>query len=390
MATSSPAVAPQATQIFRLGALYYLINFLGAGAYMPYLYVYLAELGITGQQIGWLSVLGPVMMLGLATPIAALADRRRWRVAILQIALAGQAATLFLLGQARTFGWIALLMLLMAIAGSPLMSVSDSLIARAARRHNLNFGSMRLWGSLGYAASALAFGGLWQWFGFQPMFIVAPLFVLPVIWLGGQFEELPASAPSERQPAADLLRDPGLVSLLVATFLASISNSLAMTFGGIYARALGGGDLLIGMMIACAATAEILTMFLGERLMRRLRGVPAMILAYGLMAGAYLGWVLVPDPNAVVFFSIFKGLGYGLWFTVTVRLVTERTPEARAATAQSLLAVSMFGLAPLVAGPVGGWIHDAFNAGAVFSLGILALGLGAAGLLLASRRGELA
>lgn len=390
MPTTSPTGSPPASGFARLGSLYYLVNFLGAGAYMPFMYVHYAELGITGQQIGWVSVLSPLMMLLLATPIAALADRRRWRVRILQGALAGLAATLFALSLPRTFGWIAALMLLMAVVSSPIMSVSDGLIARMAQRHHLNYGGMRLWGSFGYAVSALAFGALWQLFGFQWMFVLAALFILPVIWLAGRFEELPASTQAGSQPVSDLFRDAGLVLLLVASFLAAISNGLAMTFGGIYARSLGGGDLLIGMMIAFAATSEILTMFLSDRILRRLHGVPTLLLAYGLMAGAYLGWVLVPDPNAILAFSILKGLGYGLWHTATVRLVTERTPETRAATAQSLLAVSMFGLAPLMAGPAGGWIHDAFSPAAVFWLGIVALGGAALSLLLASLRGKFA
>ncbi len=345
---------------------------------MPFLFVYFIELGITGQQIGWISILSPLMMLLLATPIASLADRRRWRVRILQIALAGQAGMMFVLSLPRSFGWIAACMLILAILVSPIMSVTDSLVARMAQRLGIDFGGMRLWGSIGYAVSALGFGALWGFVGFAPMFVVGPLFLLPLLWLAGRFEEPPSSDVQARQPTLALLRAPGLFLLLSATFLAAISNSLSMTFGGIYARFLGGGDLLIGLMIAFSATSEIVTMYLSERLQEWLGGKPqALLAAYGLMAVGYLGWMLVPNATALLAFSIIKGLGYGLWLTVTVRMTVERTPEARAATAQSFLAVSMFGLAPLIAGPVGGWIHDAYGAGAVFGLGVLALGLAA-------------
>jgi PPP family 3-phenylpropionic acid transporter len=263
------------------------------------------------------------------------------------------------------------------------MSISDSLIARMARRYQLNFGSMRLWGSFGFAASALLFGVVWQMLGFGWMFIVGSLFAIPLVWLTGKFEELPGSAKESRAPVIQLFRDTGLVMLLLATVLAGISNSLSMTFGGIYARWVGGGNFLVGLMIAAAAFPEILSMHFSQRIANRLRGPNAVILSYALMATAYLGYVLVPNPNALALFSILKGLGYGLWFPVTVRILTERTPDAWASTAQSLLAVGMFGLAPLAAGPLGGWIHDAFNPAAVFLLGIATLGLAAAVLWLA-------
>ncbi len=371
--TSSTTAIP-----FRwLGSLFYLFTFLAAGAYGPFLFVYFTRLGITGQQIGWLSVLSPLMMLFLATPIAAQADRRRWRIRILQVAVAAQGLIWFLLGQTQGFGWITLGMLALAVASSPVMALSESLVARMAQRHGVNFGGLRLWGSFGYAISALGFGAIWGLTGYAPMFVVGPLFLLPLLWLANQLEEPPSSGVQARQPVWDLLRAPGLLVLLMATFLAAISNSLSMTFGGIYARALGGGDLLIGMMIAVSATSEILTMFLSGRILQYLHGTQALRVAYGLMAAGFLGWVFVPTPAALLAFSIIKGLGYGLWITVTVRMTVERTPAARAATAQSFLTISMFGLAPLVAGPVGGWIHDAIGASAVFGLGVVTLGLAA-------------
>jgi MFS family permease len=130
-------------------------------------------------------------------------------------------------------------------------------------------------------------------------------------------------------------------------------------------------------------------MFYGQRIAQRLHGPNTVILAYGLMAGAYLGYVLLANPRVMPFFSILKGLGFGLFFTNTVRILNERTPEEWASTAQSLMSVGMFGLAPLVAGPLGGLIHDAFSPGAVFGLGILALALAALVLGWAALRGRL-
>lgn len=377
MINTSSTPSSQTWPVRWLGSVYYLFTFLAAGAYGPFMYVYFASLGITGQQIGWLSILSPLMMLLLATPIASQADRRRWRVRILQVALAAQGLIWFLLGQTQTFAWISAGMLALAVATSPVMALAESLVSRMAQRQGVHFGGLRLWGSFGYAVSALGFGALWGWTGYAPMFVVGPLFLLPLLWLANQLEEPPSSGLQERRPALDLLRAPGLFVLLLATFMAAISNSLAMTFSGIYARALGGGDLLIGMMTAVSATAEILTMFLSGRILQRLHATQALLLAFGLMAVGYLGWVFVPDAAAVLAFSIIKGLGYGLWIPVTVRMMVERTPAAQAATAQSLLTTSMFGLAPLVAGPVGGWMHDTIGAGAVFGLGVVTLGLAA-------------
>lgn len=382
-------LAPRILTPTRIGSLYYLFTFLRAGSFFPFLFVYFAELGLSGQQIGLLATLNPLSMLLLATPISTLADRRGWRVQILQIALIGLGVVIFLLRYPTSFGVLALLMLPLAVFTTPTMSISDGLVARMARRHHLNYGGMRLWGSFGFAISALIFGAVWQHLGFQPMFLVSSVLCLPLIWTAGKLEEGPTIEKDGRKPVGELLRDTGLVMLLLATFLAGISNSLSMTFEGVYVRSLGGGNFLIGMMIAFAAFSELPAMFYSQRIARRLRGTNTLLLAYTFTTSAYLGYILVSNPSLLPIFSILKGLGYGLNFTTVVRLLTERTPDELSSTAQSLMAIGWMGLAPLVAGPLGGLIYDAISPAAVFGLGVLAVVIAAAVVLFASIRGKL-
>jgi MFS family permease len=179
------------------------------------------------------------------------------------------------------------------------------------------------------------------------------------------------------------------VMLLLATFLAAISNNLSMTFEGIYVRSLGGGNFLIGVMIAIAAFTELPAMFYSERIARRLGGTTTILLAYGFTASAYLGYILVSNPSLLPIFSILKGLGYGLNLTNVVVMLTERTPDEWASTAQSFLSIGWMGIAPLVAAPLGGLIHDAISPAAVFGLGVVTIIIAAMVLWLASFLGKL-
>jgi PPP family 3-phenylpropionic acid transporter len=374
----------------RRGALYYLGIFLTSGSYGPFLYVYYAELGLTGQQVGLIATIYPLAMLFFATAITSLADRKRWRVRIAQIGLAGVGLSVFCLQFPTTFSGIILVVIPMAIFSSPVMSIADSLIARMARQYHLNYGSMRLWGSVGFASGALIFGAVWQRLGFKPMFVFASLAYLPMIWIMDQLEESPARQQQTSGSFWQLFRDSGFVFLLVAIFLGGISNSLSMTFEGIYVRFLGGGSFLIGMMTAFSAFSELPTMHYSQRIAQRLRGPNAVILAFLVMAGAYLGYVVTPTPTLLPLFAALRGVGFGLFLPNAIRILTERAPEEWASTAQSFMTIGMFGLAPLIAGPVGGLIHDAISPSAVFALGSLTLGLAALVLGFASIRGDLA
>ncbi len=372
----------------RSGSLFYLGYFLSTGSFGPFLYVYYSELGLTGQQVGLLATFFPLMTLLFATPLSSLADSKRWRIRMVQISMLIVAVIFFFMQFPSTFLGLAVLMLPMALCWSPVMSIADSLIARMAQRHILNYGSMRMWGSIGFAIAAIVFGAVWGRVGFKPMFLVGSLILLPVIWITGQLEEGKPRPPQNRAPVSKLFRDTGLVLLLIGTFLAGIANSLSMTFEGIYVRSLGGTSFLIGLMTAFAATSELPTMYFGQRIGLKLRGANAVILAFGLSCSAYLGFVLLPNPSIMPVFSVLKGLGFGLFFTNTVRLITQRTPEEWASTAQSLMTIGMFGLAPLVAGPLGGAIHDHIGVSAIFGLGALALIFAGVILLLGTALGK--
>ncbi len=373
----------------RRGSLFYLFFFGSAGIFIPFINVYYLDLGFTGQQVGLIATLSPLMMVLFAAPLAALADRRRWRVRILQGALTGVMVTIFLLGFPRTFAAIAILATLMAFFFSPVLSIGDSLVARMAARHNLNYGSMRLWGSIGFASSAVLFGALWQQVGFQAMFVVGSLAFIAMIWIAGQQEEGPEMAAQERKPISDLLRDTGMVIILAASFLVGIALGLSIAFESIYMNYLGGGELMIGMLSGFSAFSELPTMRYGNVIVQRVRGPKALLLSYGLMGSAYLGYVFIRAPWALLLLAAVKGLGFGLFFTTTVRLVNERAPAEWSATAQALVTVGMFGLAPLVAGPLGGWVHDAVGPPAIFIGACAAIGCAVLVMLFAILRGTL-
>jgi PPP family 3-phenylpropionic acid transporter len=370
------------------GALYYLGFFTAAGAFAPFINVHFTNLGLSGRQIGLLATLSPVMTLVFATPLSTLADRRRWRVRILVGGLTGYALLLSLIGVPRAFSTLVPLMILLSFFSSPTMSIADSLIARMAAHHSVNYGSMRLWGSIGFASSAIAFGALWQKLGLQLMFPLAGLLFTPVIWFASQLEEGQAKEQSkERRPSEPgPWQDPGLVVILLATFLVGVANSVAMTFEGIYMDYLGGGELLIGMLLAISAFSELPTMRYSHSILRRLQGPKTLLLAYALYGSAYLGYALTQKPSILLLLAIAKGLGFGLFFSSTVYLITVRTPDEWSATAQALMSTGVFGLAPLITGPLGGTLWDTVRPSAVFVMASLAVALAALLITFASAK----
>jgi MFS family permease len=173
----------------------------------------------------------------------------------------------------------------------------------------------------------------------------------------------------------------GVVVLISTSFLMGASVHASIMFDGLYMNYLGGTELLVGLLFGLTAFAELPTMHYSGGIIRRLSGPKALLLAYGLFITAFVGYTLARQPWMLLLMGIVKGLGFGLFYVSTVRLLTERTPEHWASTIQSILITSAFGLAPLLASPLGGEIYDRFGPKTIF-LGTSLLVAGAALILL--------
>lgn len=354
------------------------------GAQMPFFNVYFARLGLSSLEIGLLATAFPLMTLFFGPALSLLADRRRWQKRMLLISLGGTGALLILFLFARTFAPLLILVLIRAALFSPMMSIGDGMVARMAVRYRIDFGRLRLWGSLSFAIAALVCGALWERWGFQAMFIVTSVLTLPVLWAATGLEESTSAAPmatahvskSAVSPTLrDVRRDRGLIALLVAVSLVGIAEGMYGTFSGVYIDHLGGGQFLVGALFGLSALAELPIMHYSGTIFRKLGKPVSILLAYGLVGVAFLGYGLVRQPWLVLVFAMLKGVGFALYFVGNVSLIDERAPESWTSTLQSLMNAATRGLAPLITTPLGGWLADSLGLPVIF------IGSGIASLL---------
>ncbi len=349
------------------GAFYYAGFYAVIGVITPFLNVYFSELGLDGRQIGLLGMLPPLFQMFFTPFYSGLADRRGQRALMLGLSLSGAGAAYLLLGFSRSFFAILVVMALVSMFAAPSNSLSDALVARMASRHRIDFGRMRLGGSIGYAIFSVIAGLVWQRTGYGWMFPAAMAIYLLVALIAQLLDELPAPKVTETRalPWREVGRHPILRTLLVATFLVGGAMMMSLTFNGIYMRYLGGGDAIIGLQVGLGAIAEIPFMFFTQRIMRRIGGLNTLLLGYTFFGLSFLGTALATTPLALLLVTLVRGPGFALFMVTTVVLL-DRYAGEWSATTQSMMNATAFGLAPLIASPMGGFIYDLLGPSRVF------------------------
>ncbi|HET60122.1 MAG TPA: MFS transporter [Chloroflexi bacterium] len=353
------------------GSAYYAVFFGVVGMYFAYVNVVFIQRGLSGVEIGLINAVSAAMILISSPLLTALADRTGWHRPILAIAHLFFGAAIFTLHFTTSFPLILAIVAVGSFCSAPASPLSDMLVVRMAARHDLDFGHMRLWGSLGFTAVCLLSGVIWNRIGFGYLFLAGG-----VLFALRSFSVLLLEPISKAaQPTADappvkffdlLRRDHTFLIFLLATALWSSCWNGFFVYASIYMDQLGGSSFLLGLMMALTALGEVPSVFFADRLVHRLGSLKTTIIGivFFLIVLAVIPFITNTSLLAAV--NGLRGIGFGLWIVAGVRFVDHIAPDNYHGTYQGLFSLMNFNLPVLIALPLLGYLFDNVSIQSVF------------------------
>lgn len=352
--------------------------FAALGCFLPYIALYYRSLGLTGLKIGLLTAIPPIAVALMAPAWGMLTDSLGIHRLVLRSALGMAALIALALTQARTFGPILLLVLLLALVSAPIASLLDGYGVTISDRYQRPFGQIRVWGSLGYSIATWLIGWL-MGATVSPLFLVG--YGVSLLLAFGAAFGLPALTLRSSEPfwhgMAAVIREPAMIVLLVATYIASGSTSIIFNYFGIYLTELGGSAELVGTANALSAISELPVLFFGAWLLTRLGSRRMLIVAMIVYLVRFGLYTILPSPAWVLPLQLSHGLSFGVYLMASVTLAYQLVGPARATTAQGLLTAMTYGFGSITGSFVGGGLLDRIGIMGVFRVatGLMALAL---------------
>src|SRR5579883_3331299 len=139
-------------------SLFYAGFFLSGGILLPFWPVWLASRGLSPGEIGVVLAIGQWVKVAATPATGGLADHsgdpRRVMLVLAIVAVAAYAACL----PAHGFAALATLNALAAASLAALLPVSDSLATTATQRGHIDFGRVRMWGTIAFIVATLLGG----------------------------------------------------------------------------------------------------------------------------------------------------------------------------------------------------------------------------------------
>ncbi len=371
--------------------IFFFLWFAGGSFLQPYLPIFYRDQGLSGLQIGLLSSIGFAIGILVAPQWGRWNDRLSAPQHLLQLAVLMHVVTMLILSRQTAFLPIVLAVAANALFASGQEPVAASLALQSTRGTGSGFGSVRVWGSLGWSILVLISGWLIQrttihtaFYGFAALMLAA----LSVLFLyrskpHPQFPapSLPSSPPV---PTSAKSGDAGRYRSVPAIFLAVMMSWIAVAgvrqFEPLFIKQLGAGEQMIGFSAMFSALVELPGMFWADSLARRYgarRVLIAGMILDGLLRGSILLWPSIP---ALVAVRALIGISFSMTTVGVVAYVQEKTPHDQQTRAVALYTVVVRNMVFLVVYPISGLIFDAV--GAYWLYAIALIGNLAGGLIL--------
>jgi len=361
-------------------AAFYGAMFLAVGIYQPFWPVFLKSRGLSAAEIGLVFALTSWIRIVTTPAIAQFADRRGRAKATLVVAAAFCLVIFTGFFEARGFWPILLVMLPAAVCFQPMIPLIESETMAAVLRERLDYGRIRLWGSLAFILGTIGAGSLIT--DRAPdlvFFLVLGALALTLLAALG----LPAAQGRHQggTPLSPLklLRDRRFLLFLGAASLNQASHAAYYGFSALHWQAAGLSEATIGWLWAEGVIVEVLLFAFSGRVMAR--AGPAALLALAAVAGILRWTVLAASTDLALLVAVqtLHALTFGAAHLGAMHFLARAAPAGLAATAQSLYSALSTGVAMGLTMLLAGALYEAAAGQAFLAMAALST----AGLVLA-------
>lgn len=350
----------------RLSVMMFLELFLWASWYAPIGGYMNSVLGFSGPQVGWIMATTAIGAIISPMFVGFIADRLFATERVLAVLHLIGGACLFLAAGQTEFSGLMTLLVVNALCFMPTLALANSLAFRNIDDPD-RFSRIAVWGTIGWIISGLVvdfvLGGVKQ-----PYFFY--LAGGGAVAMGIYCLTLPHTPPKGAEAGGDvlglgalrLLGDPSFLIFAVSALIISVSLSFYFTWTNAFLVETDR-PYPTTLMAVAGQGSEILVMIIMPLFIARIglkyvlvAGMAAWALRYTLFAGSSL---LAPTPGFVLILLglVLHGFCYCFVFVASFIYVRKKAPPEMSASAQSLMALVMWGIGMfignMISGPIG-------------------------------------
>ncbi|ASS74055.1 MFS transporter [Tumebacillus algifaecis] len=325
--------------------------------FISFLPVYLSARGVSAAKIG--AIIGIGSMIGIVSqPFwGFMSDKYRTvkKMLLLTLAISVLIGTItFSVSNGIVLLLLVALLYFFFLPSDPL---TESMNYRLSEQMGVSFGSVRMFGAIGYATTSLIAGAVSTYLGITSFAWLFLGFGLAALLIALRLPDVTAQSKSfALQDLLRFLRNRETVLFFVLMMITALPHRMNDSFLGVYLHSLGASTGLIGLAWFVAAISEITFFALSARLLAK--GSERMWIAGAALFYTlrFLLCSLFPTPYAIIMLQLTQGVTFVIFYTASLQYLNRTVPPEWQATGTTLLAILFFGVSGMIGSWLGGWI----------------------------------
>lgn len=352
------AMPPSWMTALRIRSIYFMV-YCALGSLYPMLTQFYSQHEMTGEQLGRLLALGPVVAI-VAQPFwGMICDKFRIQKPVLIFTLLTAAAIAVVFPQMQTYMAFVCLILGMQFFQSPMIPISDAMGLTYAKERGVEFGDLRLWGAVGFAVGVFVAGYVVSWTHISAIFYLYAFSLMTAAGISAGFpdtqERLNIKLGSQIRQLVKLPRY--VLFLISAFFIFGPMNANNFYFALLYEE-LGGAMVGLGFAFLLFAGSEAPFMKWSGAVVRRIGIEWTLVLAGAVSAVRWLWYSTSPSTEMVLWMFFLQGISIGFFLTAGAQYVRMNAPKELRVTALSVYTSFGLGLGTMTMNYTGGIMID--------------------------------
>jgi PPP family 3-phenylpropionic acid transporter len=358
---------------------FYFFYFALVGALSPFFSLYLHDIGLTAQAIG------SVNAVILGTKIIApnlwgwLCDRTGKRLRIISI---GSFFALMCFG--GLFYWKTLLPILFvtfiySFFWNAVLSQFETVTIQYLKKDSHRYSQVRLWGSVGFIATVIILGWLFDSVSIEYLIPIAWVLLL-LVWLSTLTLNEPPIDVRERAEIHWLiiLKKPAIICFFIATFLLQFSFGAYYTFFSLHLESFNYSRTSIGLLWALGVFCEVILFAFIHRFMTKKNVLKIFFWSLLLTGFRWLVIAFFTDSVALmILVQTIHALSFGACHAACIELIRQFFRDSNIGQGQALYSALTFGFGGAIGAMSGGFLWD-ISSQLLFSVSAVAVFIAAA------------
>lgn len=336
-------------------------------AFLPLLFRYK---GMSPAEIGVVLAVGPVIAIFSQPLWGIVSDRRGSIKKVIIFLLLITFIVSFGVFFSPSMSYLIVFMMIFHFFMSPIQPLLDSLSTKFAKDHGVSYGSIRVWGSIGFATASLILGIIIGRVGIQYLWVIYSLIIVCVFFISLKIRDSKANRkPLTVMGFQKAFRNSRFLGVLIAVLFIAIPHRMNDGLLGIYLQSLGASEGKIGLAWTFSALSEAPVVAIMYVLIRK---IP--LLALISIAGCFytLRWFLysvLTDPLMIIISQAMHSVTFAIFMVATLQYIAQIIPDEMLATGQTAYYATFNGLASIIGSSLGGYFMQHYGGNFTYKMG---------------------